>query len=158
MLSIKQSGTLGGLDQAVPHPGLGDKQFRMCRVSFQLATDLVGVDTQVVELTPVRGPPDSFEQDVVPDQPAVSTGQLSQHSPLGRGEVNSRAVTGSVRLAEVEHDMVRFERGDSNERMPAAPQPGADSCHELFHAERLGDVVVGSFIEGLDLVIGVVAG
>lgn len=39
-----------------------------------------------------------------------------------------------------------------------ATEDGLDACHDLVEAERLGDVVVASRVESLDLVVGVVLG
>ena len=65
------------------------------------------------------------------------------------------------RVGEVEGEGVGDDGRHVGERLAVGPAPaqgGADAGHQLVHPERLGDVVVGALVEGLDLVVGLVAG
>ncbi len=105
-------------------------------------------------LTAVARSPDSPEELLVGDNPAEVSAQFSQQTPFGRGEVNACPVAGRLVGGEIEHQSLGLQGGWHVGVAGHPPERDPNPCHQLIDAERFADVVVGPFVEGFDLVVG----
>ena len=80
---------------------------------------------------------------------------LEEHE-LAAGEVHGLLAAPHPARAEVDPQVSGLDPGGT--RLLRAPAEGADAGEQLFEVERLGQVVVGPAVEGVDLVTHLVAG
>ena len=86
------------------------------------------------------------------DEAVAVAGELFDESPFGGGEVHLGAVALDALVCEVDLELAGGDVGFLVAGWGGASQRGAHAGEELVHAERLGDVVVGSRVERVDLV------
>ena len=111
------------------------------------------MDPEVVGLGVVRRPPHGGQQLGLADQPAAAAGEHLDDPPLGRRQVDLLAVAGGAGVGDVEAQPVDLD--DQVGLLAARPaRGGADPRQQLLDRERLGDEVVGTEVERLDLVVG----
>ncbi len=144
--------------EAVAQAWLGDEVARGARVGLELAAQLVGIDAQVVGLAAVGRAPDRAQQVLLEHEVAGLAAQCLEQAPLGGGQPDLLAVHRRTTLGEVEGEVVGAHGGDPGTEVAAAAHGGAHPGEQLLDAEGLGHVVVGAEVEGLDLVVALVAG
>src|SRR5215207_2475296 len=157
--------------EAVAHSGLGDEVARPSRIVFKLLSECLDVLTQVMRLVHICRSPDLLKQLSLAHQPSGMPDQCQEELPLGRCEVylSHRWVHALARfelhIASHEICVERFaDQVVAQVNSPTSELDGFDqlwlghasghspnSCEELLHTERLGDVVVGTGIKGIHL-------
>ena len=135
--------------EAVADPGLAfDVAGAVGGVEF--FAELGDEDAEVLGLIFAGGAPDVAEKELVGEDAVGVVGEEEEEIELFGGEVDVGVLTRTMRAA------VSMKRGPtvscagagSSRAMLA--EVGADAGQELGHAEGLGDVVVGAFVEGGD--------
>ena len=89
--------------------------------------------------------PDLFEQILAGDDVSRTRSKMPKDLELAGGKLHSRPVHLAQEPAEIQSDStpLRLFRLFRNAHIfLAAPQQGADACHQLRHSKRLGHVVV----------------
>ena len=140
-----------------PSP-VGDQIPRPAGFRFKLAPQLRHEYPQVAGIGVIRRSAQVGQQRARCHEPARLKHESRQQVPLGRREVNTLAVRanrGGGR--EVDGDVSELDRCRFDGRLRPAGY-GAHPSEQLLHAERLGDVVVGSEVERLHLVRAADAG
>ena len=110
------------------------------------------MDPEVVRLGAVLGPPHRLEQLALRDELARVVDQHLDHVPLGRRQLHLLAVAMDALGDEVDGEVRRGDARLFGRRGRDAAERGPQAREELAHAERLGDVVVGTGVERGDLV------
>src|SRR5262249_5681000 len=101
-----------------------------------------------------RKAPELPKQLVAVNDGTAAFSQIEQEIELAPGQVNLPTTVAGAQLFEVDREPVERELRDLE---TGAPQHRTDARPKLIELERLGDVVVGSQLQRLNLVDGLIA-
>src|SRR5919106_1084182 len=140
-------------DPPVPEAGLGHDEARAAWVLAEFSPERPYVDTHVVGLILVAGPPDLREEPPVCQQLARVRHESLQQAILGGGEADPFPPQGDELTRQIHRELAEPEHGPVAGLRMGTPFHRAHPRQELTDRERLRDVVVGAGIERGDLVV-----
>src|SRR5215472_4577090 len=141
------------IGETVTNAGNGEDQSRVLRVWFDFLAQLRYIDMQAVCPVMRLGPPDVFEE-LLPRENLATMGNENLEQVILRGcQRDLSPVDLHPPPREINREWSRLKPWLGAARgLCCASQGNAHASQYLVHAERFGDIVVGSQVERFDLV------
>src|SRR6266542_1732652 len=139
--------------KAIADPGLGNEIAWMRWIRFELVAQLSHEDAQVVRFGRV-GPPHFAQELSMSDHFARVLHQKNEELVGNRRQVDLAALHEYLALREIDAQFADREHGFFllGTEVGGVPERYPQAGEELLHAERFGEIVVGSCVERVDLV------
>lgn len=146
-------GTSDAVAQTVADAGLGAEQLGLRRVCFDLPAQLGHVDPQVMGMLDVAGPPDLLEDLTMGEDLPCVLREQDKEPIFDRCQPDFSTAQGHLASRKIDAQGSDLQnRSGRATGLLGVPQRHTNPGEKLIHSERLGEVVVRTSIERLDLI------
>src|SRR4051812_23821387 len=135
--------------QTVADSRFGQDVFGTFRIGFHFLSQLAHIDAQILGVSMLI--PELVEQEFVGQHLAGMLHQKTQEIVLFWRKPHLAFPQLDDPADQIDGEITDPEHGTLTLYLQAMTQRGPGACEQLVHAERLGDIVVGTAIERLDL-------